>query len=240
MHRNRLGKEFVMVQTQPATTAGPPLQLNRPARLLVLTLPAYAAFVALSAAVIAPRVEISSAEMPPEQIAEIAPAWVAITVLWMLPPAIAAIALASIARRLPRTRLTAAVPVLAGAVGLLALGYVVVTLFAWGVQTPTWGDSPLFAAGFVLSLLVGWLGVHPASLLVLGALIRAGIARRTAIVIGAIYALYWAFELLVYVPALLDPGSLADSTIGLPPFLLGIFWAVMGGALLRAGVRSRT
>ena len=49
--------------------------------------------------------------------------------------------------------------------------------------------------------------------------------------------LYLVVELLTYLPALLGSATLAD-TVGLPPFLLGIFWAVLGGIVLRARVPS--
>lgn len=223
---------MVLTPTRPST------RLTRPAWLLVATLPAYIAFVVLSATLLRPRVELGSAELTPDQIGELGPGWVAIALLWVLPPVLAAVGLAGIARGLPRTRLTRAVPYLGGLVTVLAVAYVAVHLLGIGAGTLTWGESPLFTTGFVLSLLIGWAGVHPASLLVLGTLVRAGIARRTATVVGVIYVLYWAVELLIYLPVLLGPGDLAGADAGLPPFLLGFFWAAVGGALLRTGVPS--
>lgn len=223
-----------LTQTRPVTRLVPA------GWLLVASLPAYIAFVALSAAVLRPRVESTAAELTQDQLSDLGLPWVLLSVLWVLPPVLAAVALAMIARHLPQTRATQAVPKLAAASVVLAVAYVVVQVVGLSAQTPTWGESPWFSAGFVISLLIGWAGVHPATLLVLGALRAAGVARRTMLVVAVIYALYWAVELVTYLPALVGPGTMADAAVGLPPFLLGFFWAVVGGALLRTGVPSQT
>jgi len=231
-----------MTQSQIRSETGPPpiitSAFRAPAWLLVATLPAYVAFLVLSVSTLAPKVEFSSAELSPAEIGAMGLGWMALAITWMMPVVLAAAALVLLSRRLPSGGPLRIVPVLGGFAALLAMVHVMVNLLAPAAESPTWGDSPLFTASMLSSLLAGWIGVHPATLIVLWALVQAGIAKRTAIVVGVIYALYWAFELLVYLPVLLSPEGLSAETVGLPPFLLGILWAAVGGALLRARVAS--
>ena len=224
---------MVLTSSRPTTST-----TSRPAWLLVATLPAYVVYLVASVAVLRPRVELSSAELTPSEIADLEPAFTALNALWVLPPILAAVALAAIARGLSPSRGLRAVPYLAASTVVLGVAHVVVGALAARQDTATWGDSPLFAVGVILSLLMGWLGVHPATLIVLPALFRAGIIRRTAAVVGVLYALYWALEILIYVPVLLDPAGSAIAAVGLPPFLLGLLWAAVGAALRRRGVPS--
>lgn len=218
------------------TRTPPRTDLRRPAWLLILTLPAFVAFLAVAVVTIAAEADSSAAELTAAQISDLGLSWVAVHLLWTAPSVLAATALVLIARRrqLPRT---GAVPVLCGAAVVLAAAYLVVQVLAFGVDGATWGDSRLYQLGVVLSLAVGWVGTLPATLLVTVALARRGIARRVAWTVAALTGLYFAVELLTYLPVFLGPTTLAE-TPGLPPFLLGIFWAVLGGALLRSRVTS--
>lgn len=74
------------------------LDFKRPAWLLVLALPAFVAYVALAVTTLATEADSSAAELPPTQLADLGVFWVALHVLWMLPPVLAAIALAQLAR----------------------------------------------------------------------------------------------------------------------------------------------
>jgi hypothetical protein len=225
---------MVLVSTRP------PITTTRPAWLLVGTLPAYVFYLIVSFAVLSPRVELSSAELTPAEIAGIEPAFTALNILWVLPPVLAAAALAAISRSLPPSTALIAVRYLAWTTAALGIAHVVVGALASRQEVAAWGDSPLFTAGVIVSLLMGWLGVHPATLIVLQALVRAGAATRTALVVGVLYTLYWVLEILLYLPVLLDPSGTAFATAGLPPFLLGLFWAAVGGALIRRGVPSHS
>lgn len=211
---------------------------TRPAWLLIATLPAYVIFLVASATLMRPRVEVSSAELTQTQLDELGWAFTAVAVLWVIPPVLAAIAFIGLARQLPPSRSTRVVPLLAAVAIVLAGAYVVVHLLAAGTDAPTWGESGLFSVAVIISLLMGWLGVHPATLLTLRELIRGRLARRTAIVVAILYVLYWILEILLYLPVLADPDSAIGMEDGLPPFLLGFFWAAVGGALLRRGVPS--
>jgi hypothetical protein len=218
------------------TRTPPRADAKRPAWLLILTLPAFVAYLALAVATIAEEADSSSAELTPAQISDLGVSWIALHLLWMTPSVLAAVGLALLAGRW-RLRGTTAVPILAGVAVVLAAAYLVVQVLAFGFDGPTWGDSRLYPLGVGLSLAAGWAGTLPATVLVAVALARQGIIRRTAWAVAALTALYFVFELLTYLPVLLGPASFAE-TVGLPPFLLGIFWAVLGGGLLRARVPS--
>lgn len=160
----------VMTQVQspsqthpPTTTAG---TLRTPAWLLIASLPAYVLFITISVTSLAPKVQISSAELTPGQIGEMPLAWIALTVSWMLPTVLAATALTLLARRLDaRRRALRFVPICAAVVLLLTAVNLVANVLAFSVDTPTWGDSALFTTGVVSSLFAGWFGTHPATVL---------------------------------------------------------------------------
>ena len=137
---------MVLTASHPTTAT-----TRRPARLLVATLPAYVVYLVASVAVLRPRVELSAAELTPAEIGGLEPAFTALNALWVLPPVLAAVALAAIAGRLPRRRALSAVPYLAGSTVVLAVAHVVVGALASRQDTATWGDSPLFAVSVILS-----------------------------------------------------------------------------------------
>jgi hypothetical protein len=84
------------VLTTPRTTQ----ELRRPAWLLILTLPAFVAYVVLAVTTLATEADSSSAELTPAELSDLGVSWVALHVLWMTPPVLAAIALVMIARRM--------------------------------------------------------------------------------------------------------------------------------------------
>jgi hypothetical protein len=185
---------------------------------------------------VAAQTDTSSAELTLAQLNELGIGWVVVHLLWIAPHLMAAVGLAVLARRwrMPRA---ATVTILARAAVVFALAYLVVQILAFGFAGDTWGDSPLYPLGIALSLAIGWLGTLPATLLVSLALARRGVVRLTAWTVAVLVALYFVFELLVYLPALFGSVSLAE-TAGLPPFLLGLFWAALGIGLLRSRVSS--
>jgi len=218
------------------TYAAPTTETRRSAWLLVLTLPIFIAYVVVAVATIAQKVDTTSAELTPAQISDLGVLWVVVHVLWVAPPIVAVIALSLVARKRQLAR-TGAVPVMAGVAGILAAAYLVVQLLGFGVGGETWGESRLYPLGVVLSLAVGWCAALPATILVAVVLAGSGVAPKTCWAVAALTTLYLVFEVLTYLPALFGPATLAES-VGLPPFLLGFFWAALGGGLLRARVPS--
>lgn len=210
--------------------------LQRPAVLLTATLAAFVVYVVFAVATIAEEAK-TSADLTPAQLEELGVAWLGLHVLWVVPPILAATSLALLSRTLQGG--TRFVPALAAVTTACAAAYVFVNLLAYGSETATWGGNPLYPWSIVLSLAAGWFGVLPATVLVGWTLAGQGIARRTAWTVTALVALYWVVELLVYLPVLVGPETLAEFEGGLPPFLLGIFWAILGGGLLRSHVPSQ-
>jgi hypothetical protein len=212
------------------------VDVRRPAWLLLLTLPGFVAFLALASVTIATQTDASAAELTPAQLDDLGIALLALHLLWIAPSLVAALALAILVRtlRLPRA---SAVTVLAGGAVVLALAYITVQMLASGTGGTTWGDSALYPLGVAWSLAIGWFGTLPATILVCAALARRGVARITAWTVAALAGLYLAFELLVYLTVLFGAATL-EETAGLPPFLLGCFWAALGVGLLRSRVSS--
>jgi hypothetical protein len=207
-------------------------EVRGPARLLALTLPAYVGYVVLAVATLATKADASSAELTPSELTDLGVAWVALHVLWMTPPTLAAVALLLVARRL---RLAVARPVaaLTSVALVLAVAYLVPQLLAFGVETGTWGDSSLYATGVVLSLAVGWVGVLPATALVARGLARRGVSPKVCWTVTVATGVYLVLELFTYLSAL-GAATLAETT-GPPPFLLGFLWAALGVRLLSRG-----
>ncbi len=212
------------------------IEVRKPAWLLIATFPVYAAYLALAIAAYTGRGE-TTATFTPADIDELGIAWIAVHILWIVPPVLAAVALMVLARQFG-TGTTRLVPALAGVTFVMAAAYLIINALAYGFDGPTWGDSALYTWSNLTSIFAGWFGVHPATLIVVVALATAGIAKRTTIIVGVLYALYVVFELLTYLPVVFGSSTFADMTGGLPPFLLGVFWAVLGSGLLRARVPS--
>jgi hypothetical protein len=219
--------------------AGPPPTASassRPELLLVLTLPAFAAYLVIAVTSLATRTESSSAELTPDQLADLGLVWVLVHLLWMTPSVLAILGLARLASR---DHLDAARPVrrlVVVTLGLVAL-YLASQLLAFGAGTATWGESAWYAVGVTLSLAVGWLGTIPATLLVTRELARRGVVTRTARTITVLCVLYVVWEALTYLVVVAGAATMAG-TAGPPPFVLGILWAVLGARVWRS--RRRT
>ena len=210
--------------------------LTRPALLLIKTLALFVVYLIFAVATIAQEVT-SSADLTPAQLDDLGASWLGLHLLWAAPSIVAAIALTLLHRRLQGA--TRFVPVLAGVAIACAVAYVLVNLVAYGSETATWGDNALYPWSVILSLAASWFGAMPATILVCLALARQDIARRTAWTVMWLVGVYGVIEVLTYLPVLLGAETFAGFEGGLPPFLLGIFWAVLGGGLLRARVPSR-
>jgi hypothetical protein len=218
------------------TTHRPTVGLRRPAWLLVATAPAYLAYLALSVMSLAPRAD-TSAELTPVDLEELGALWVVVHALWVTPLVLAAVALTALAREVPGP-LTRWVRALAAITCCFAAAYLGVNLLALGSDAATWGDDRLYPLSPVTSLFAGWFGVHVATLIVVLALRRAGIARRTATVVAVLFALYLILEVLTYLPILFGPATFAGFLGGVPPFLAGVLWAVLGGGVLKSRIPS--
>ena len=218
------------------TATRPDIHLKGPGWLLVATAPAYVAYLAVAVSTIAEEVKTSS-DLTPADLDDLGVAWMTVHALWVLPTLLAAAALVGLSRSLAGRGLRLVPGLVAIAVACEA-AYLVVNALAYGTDAATWGDSALYPASVLASLFAGWFGVHAATLVVVAALAKAGPARRTALVVGVLYALYVVFEVLTYLPVMFGPTDFAGFLGGLPPFLVGILWATLGGGLLKSRVPS--
>ena len=199
-----------------------------PGRLLVVALVPVVAFMALAHTTI---VGDTAASMTPGQLGDRAVQWMAVSLLWVLPAILAAIAFTRLA-----TILNSSSPVRPlAAVGIVLLvAYVPAQLgVVWFADSPRLGDSSVYALSILLSLL-GWWTVDVAALLTCRQLFRAKLAPTAALVIGLLSALLIVVEVAVYLPALVGSQEL-HATVGLPPMLLPLLWAILGGILWKKG-----
>lgn len=217
---------------QPTSAVG----LKRPAVLLIATLAAFVVYVIFAVATIAKEVE-TSADLTPAHLDDLGASWLGLHLLWVVPPILAAIAVTLLSRGLRGA--TRFVPALAAVTIACAAAYLVVNFLAYGSDNATWGENPLYPWSYSLSLAASWFGVLPATLLISTALARQDIARRTAWTVTALVGVYWVIEVLTYLPVIVGPETFAEFEGGLPPFLLGIFWAILGGGLLGSRVTSQ-
>jgi hypothetical protein len=222
--------------TMTITSTSPATGLRRPAWLLVATLPAYVAYLAVALATIAEEAHTSS-DLTPADIDDLGAAWIGVHALWVVPTLLAAAALVGLAQQL-EGRYLRFVPALAAIAVACEAAYLVVNTLAYGTEGATWGESALYPVSVLASLFAGWFGVHAATLVVVVALAKTGMARRTTVVVGGLYALYVLFEVLTYLPVIFGPTDFAGFMGGLPPFVVGIFWAALGGGLLKSRIPS--
>jgi hypothetical protein len=171
----------------------------------------------------------SAAGMTPAQVDERAVPWVGAAVLWVLPVVLAAVAFAAIAGRLGHRAWVK--PLAVAGVALLASHVAAWTAVLWLDRGATLADSPVYALAIVLSLL-GWWAVSGAAVLTCLALSRSRVLPRAARVVGILTLLCLALEIAVYLPALVGTQELHE-TVGLPPMVLPLLWAILGGLLWR-------
>ena len=202
---------------------------RRPELLLVLTLPAFAVYLAVAVATVATKADSSSGELTPAQVSDLGASWMFVHLLWVAPSVLAILGLVGLAGRAGGRARTALRPLM-GATLVLAALYLVSQVMAYGVDTPTWGDSAWYAIGVTLSLVVGWLGTIPATVLVTLGLAQEGTIPRTARTLAALCGLYLVWEVATYASVAFGAATLLD-TVGPPPFLLGVLWAVLGARL---------
>ena len=208
------------ILTRPATT------LAGPARLLLLALVPLVAFMALAHT----TVEGSSASsMTPAQVDERAVQWIIVAVLWVLPVAVAAVVFAVIAVRLGRAGFLR--PLAGLGVALLVAHVVAQVTVVWFDDSTTLADSTYYSLAILLSLL-GWWAVDVVAALTCLRLFKRRLAPKTSVVVGVVTILFLLLEVAVYLPALVGGEELHD-TIGLPPMLLPVLWAILGGILWR-------
>lgn len=211
-----------------STSGGAGTAVSRAPRLLVLALVPLVAFMALAHTTIEGD---SASTMTPAQVDDRAVWWIVVAVLWVLPVVMAAIAFAMLAPGLPgRVPLR---PVATVGVALL-VGYVLAQVVVLALDdSRTLADSTTFATAVLLSLLGWWVTDLVAALACLRLHRRGGAARRTAAFVGTLTALFLLLEIAIYLPALAGGAELHD-TVGLPPMLLPVLWAVLGGVLWRS------
>ena len=211
---------------------GPSIAAAGPGRILVAALIPLVAFMAMAHTTV---VGDSAGSMTPSQVGDRAVQWILVACFWVLPVILAAIAFTRLATLLEAGSLIR----LLAFVGIVLLFAHVVAQAGviWFVDSPTLGDSSLYAFAILVSLL-GWWAVDVAAVLTCRELLRAKAASTAALVIGLLTGLFFVLELVIYVPALVGGKELHD-TIGLPPMLLPLLWAVLGAILWRKTASAR-
>lgn len=205
------------------------LTSRRPEVLLVSTLPAFVAYVAVAAATLATVADTTSAELTPAQVSGLGASWMLVHLLWMAPSVLAALGLSGLLGRERPGGADVRRLVVPATLGLAVL-YVATQAVAYRVDTATWGDSGWYAVGVGLSLVVGWGVTIPATLLVTARLVREGVVPRAARVVAVLTGVYLLWEVATYVAIVVGPPTLID-TVGPPPFVLGLLWAGVGARL---------
>jgi hypothetical protein len=204
---------------------------TRAPRLLVLAIVPLIAFMALAHTTIEGD---SASTMTPAQLDDRAAMWIIVAILWVLPVVLAGIAFATLASELdPGSSLR---PLAGVGIALLACHVVAQAAVVAFDDSRTLADSTTYAVAILLSLLGWWVIDVVAALTCLRLYRSRGAARKTSGVVGVLTALFLLLEIAVYLPALVGSQELHD-TIGLPPMLLPLLWAVLGGVLWRSGRR---
>lgn len=200
----------------------------RASRLLVLAIAPLIAFMALAHTTIEGD---SASTMTPGQVDDRAALWIIVAILWVLPVVLAALAFTSLSSQLDQG---ASLRPLAGAgIALLAAHVVAQAAVLVFDDSQTLADSTTYAVAILLSLLGWWITDVVAAATCLRLYRRRGAARITSAVVGVLTGLFLLLEVAVYLPALVGDQELHD-TIGLPPMLLPILWAILGGVLWRS------
>jgi hypothetical protein len=122
-------------------------------------------------------------------------------------------------------------------IALLVLHVAAQAGVVWVDQAKVLADSSLLALAILLSLL-GWWAVDVAAVLTCVRLFKGRVAPRTALVVGVLTAIFLVLEAAVYLPALIG-GQKLHETVGLPPMVLPLLWAILGGVLWRKQALAR-
>ena len=200
-------------------------------RLLVLAIVPLVAFMALAHTTIEGS---SASSMTPADVDERAAQWIIVAVLWVLPVALAGVAFAIIAARLGGRVPPAALTGLG--LALLAAHVATQATVVWSDDSTTLADSTIYSLAILLSLL-GWWVIDLVAALTCLRLYKSRLAPKTSMTVGVLTILFLLGEVAVYLPALVGSAELHD-TIGLPPMLLPVLWAILGGVLLRTRARA--
>ncbi|MFB6718953.1 hypothetical protein ACFCV3_02290 [Kribbella sp. NPDC056345] len=197
------------------------VEVRRPGGLLLIALVPLAAFMGLAHL----TVDGSAGAMTAAQVDARALPWMVVAVLWIAPVMLAAFAFRAIGGRMVR---------LPAAMGIgLSVAYVAAQAgVVWIDQAERLADSSLLPLAILLSLLAWW-AVDVAAVLTC---LRLAKNSRTALVIGVLTAVFLVLEVAIYLPALIGGQKLVD-TVGLPPMVLPVLWAVLGWSLRRRGSR---
>ncbi|GIF47129.1 hypothetical protein DFJ67_7243 [Asanoa ferruginea] len=210
------------LEVTPPTAA---LDLRRPAWLLVLSPLPFVAWLAALVPAMSSTGVTNAADLTTDQMASIRGGWATAWALYALAVLFGAAAMAMLNSRLRDTaarRLVAASQVAVALSAITIVGHLALIELAAGFTGPRLGDSDLYAASQVLSYTTIWSATV--------AVILTGLALRGSMVLrrtGFVVAIVAAALLLLDV-----------ATRGLPPFLVAVFWLVVGIGLLRRRVPS--
>ncbi len=216
------------------TSTGPRTSLARPGWLLLASLPPFVAFLFVAASTLRGKVEFAG-ELTPDQLAEIQLPWILMALLWLVPVLLGGGGLFLLAGRL-RGRFAPAVRLLSAASMALVAAHFILQVTALGADGPTLSDSSAFMTGVALSVFGFWAG-YLATITACIDLIRQRIARWPATIVAVLASGCLLLDVLTFLPAFVGEASLSE-TVGLPPFLLAVFWAVLGGGLVMSRVPS--
>ncbi|GIF69221.1 hypothetical protein Ais01nite_72560 [Asanoa ishikariensis] len=214
------------LDTTPPTA--PPMtvrSLRRPAWLLVLSPLLFVAWLAALVPVMSATGVTNAADIPPDQLGTVRWGWAIAWPLYAMAVLVGAAAMALINGRLRSTSgraLATASQVAVAGSAITVVGHLALIELAGGFSEPRLGDNDLFAASQVLSYATIWCATVAVVLSGL-ALRSGGVLRRTGLTIAIVAA----------VLLLLDV-----ATRGLPPFMVAVFWLVVGIGLLRRRVPS--
>ncbi len=197
------------------------VEVRRPAGLLLIALVPLVAFMGLAHLTVVG----SAGAMTAAQVDARALPWMAVAVLWIAPVTLAAFAFRAIAGGV--VRLLAAT-----GIGLSAAYVVAQAAVVWIDRAERLAESSLLPLAILLSLLAWW-AVDVAAVVTC---LRLSKNSRTALVIGVLTGLFLVLEVAIYLPALIGGQKLID-TVGLPPMVLPVLWAVLGWSLRRRGSR---
>jgi len=212
------------MQTTQAVPTATPVKNRTTGWLLIASLPLFAIWFAVAMSMLASTGVSNSADLTPDQLSSIRLGWV---VIWPLYGVALLVGLAG-ATRLNRTlsNLWATVGQVANALAALAITACVLIMLAMtGSTEPRLGDHPWWDRSMLLSVVAVVLAL--AGTVLTGVALRTtGYLRRTGLWVAITGGVLLVLNLV---------------TAGnLPPFLPAVLWLVIGIALLRRPVASRS
>jgi hypothetical protein len=203
--------------TTTDTTTAP----RRPAWLLALSPLAFAAWLVAVVATMSGSGVSAAADLTPDQLDGIRVGWALTWPVYALAVLVGLAGLFLLNRLLPGPLATASQALVAVA-GVAILANLVLSEAAAGFGEARLGDNAAYEASLVASYASIW-AATVATILTAVALRTSGLLRRAGLVVAILAGALLALDV---------------ATRGLPPFMVAIFWVVLGVGLLRRRVPS--